>query len=168
MKFLCLFVLLSGLSLVSNGQKVLNPEYDKELRGLLNFSVPTMDVSEAIARQSEFIFLDAREMEEYKISHIRNARYVGYNNLELSSIDNLPKATPIIVYCSVGYRSEKIAEKLIKKGYSQVYNLYGSIFEWANCNQPLYDIKESKTNTLHTYNKKWSRWVDTPLVIKTW
>lgn len=168
MKFLCLLVLMMSMVEGSMCQKVINPEYDKELKGLLKFSVPTKNVSDAIERKKEFIFLDAREKEEYKTSHISNARYVGYNNFDISSIENLSKSTPIIVYCSVGYRSEKIAEKLIKKGYTEVYNLYGSIFEWANCNQPLYDINEIETDTLHTYNKKWSKWVNTPLVVKTW
>ncbi len=45
----------------------------------------------------------------------------------------------VVVYCSVGYRSEKIAEKLKAAGYKNVFNLYGGIFEWENQNLPVYD-----------------------------
>jgi len=33
------------------------------------------------------------------------------------------------VYCSLGIRSEVIAKKLKKAGYTNVFNLYGGIFE---------------------------------------
>jgi predicted sulfurtransferase len=70
----------------------------------------------------------------------------------------MPKDTPIIVYCSVGYRSEKVAEQIIAAGYTQVSNLYGGIFEWVNEEQPVYDTK-GKTQKVHAYNKVWGVWL---------
>jgi rhodanese-related sulfurtransferase len=37
----------------------------------------------------------------------------------------------------VGYRSEKVTEKLQKAGFTQVSNLYGGIFEWVNQGYPI-------------------------------
>ncbi len=66
-------------------------------------------------------------------------------------LKNLDKDKPVVVYCSVGYRSEKIAEKLEKEGFTQVYNLYGGIFEWVNQDNPVYNEK-GKTNNIHPYS----------------
>tara|TARA_B100000768_G_C11171243_1_gene328804 strand:+ start:178 stop:360 length:183 start_codon:yes stop_codon:yes gene_type:complete len=45
---------------------------------------------------------------------------------------NINKSDIIIVYCTIGYRSEKISEELKLKGYKYVYNLYGGIIQWVN------------------------------------
>jgi rhodanese-related sulfurtransferase len=123
-------------------------------------------VGQAHATFNNYIFLDAREIEEYNISHIPQARYIGYNSFDIKSIKDIPKNKQIIVYCSIGYRSEKIGEKLMKAGYLHVYNLYGSIFEWANRSLPLLDKSGKRTNLVHTYNKQWSKFVTNPKITK--
>jgi rhodanese-related sulfurtransferase len=105
-------------------------------------------------------FLDTREKEEFEVSHLKNARNVGYIWFDMRRVYDIPKDATIIVYCSVGYRSEKIGEKLLKYGYKNVYNLYGSIFEWANKGNPLYKSSGVQTTEIHTYNKTWARWVE--------
>jgi len=103
--------------------------------------------------------LDARELEEYVVSRIPGAIHFGYDNPKWSLLESVAKDKEIIVYCSIGYRSEKIGEKLIKRGYTNVRNLYGSIFEWANRGYTLEGPRQRTTNKVHTYNKKWSTWV---------
>ena len=49
------------------------------------------------------------------------------------------KSDTIVLYCSIGYRSEKIGEKLVEMGYGHVFNLYGGIFEWVNRDLPVYN-----------------------------
>jgi hypothetical protein len=66
----------------------------------------------------------------------------------------------IVLYCSLGSRSEKIAEKLISAGYKNVYNLYGGIFEWINAGQPVYKLNGVQTSEIHTYSRDWARWVE--------
>ena len=77
---------------------------------------------------------DGREKYEFDVSHIPNADHIGYNDFSLEAIsDTYPeKETPIVVYCTVGIRSEEICKKLIDAGYSDVKNLYGGICEWKN------------------------------------
>ena len=55
-------------------------------------------------------FFDAREPREYDVSHIENALLVGYNHFDINTVKNIPKDKKIIVYCSMGYRSEKITK----------------------------------------------------------
>ncbi|MBK8670953.1 MAG: rhodanese-like domain-containing protein [Saprospiraceae bacterium] len=142
--------------------------FDKKVKSYLSYTAPVVSVSKAYQQKTSFTFLDAREYPEYLVSHIPQSRYVGFDKFRIETISDLPKDTKIIVYCSIGYRSEKIATKLIKAGYTQVYNLYGSIFEWANEGYEMTDQNGKPTNRIHTYNKSWSQWVLQPKLKKIW
>jgi rhodanese-related sulfurtransferase len=145
---------------------VKNPAFDKEIKTMLSFSVPVISVHDAQKRK-DVLFLDAREADEYQVSHIPSAVCIGYDHWDKSVVQSIPKDQAIIIYCSIGYRSEKIGNKLKALGYTNVQNLYGSIFEWANAGFPL-EQHSTKTNKLHTYNKKWSKWVENKNVEKVY
>jgi len=110
-------------------------------------------------RDSTIIILDTREREEFTVSHISKAIHVGYDHFEMDSLKKIPKNTRIIVYCSVGYRSERIGEKLLSSGYTNVYNLYGGMFEWVNNDYPVVDKNNIQTNKIHAYSKLWGKWL---------
>ena len=133
--------------------------YNKLLSDLLNHSVNEIPVQQAIKMQNTVMFLDAREPEEFEVSHIASAFHVGYDNFNLRSVSKIKKDAKIIVYCSVGYRSEKIAEQLIKAGFTDVSNLYGGIFEWKNKGYDVY-CDSTITEKVHAYNKKWGQWLN--------
>lgn len=128
------------------------------LSALLSRDVPEVGV-EAASEMEGALFLDARESKEFEISHIRDARWVGYDTFDWERLEGIPKDRPIVVYCSVGYRSEKITRRLQKRGYSQVYNLYGGIFEWVNRGKPIVDDQGS-TQNVHAYDAFWGRWLE--------
>lgn len=137
----------------------------KKLKALLKKentnSIPYISVDSLKSETASFTLLDSREPKEFKTSHIKNAICVGYDFFNLDSISgNLPdKDAKIIVYCSIGIRSEDIGEKLKKAGYTNVHNLYGGIFEWKNKGNPVYDLKEEETDNIHTFSKPWSKWL---------
>ncbi len=128
-------------------------------------TVPIIKPDKAYAKHSQYVFLDARENAEYAVSHIAGALQIGYNFPDFSCLKDIPKNQPIVVYCSVGYRSEKMAEKLISLGYKKVYNLYGGIFSWSNSRLPLVDTQQKNTLRVHGYNKSWGIWLNTPEVV---
>lgn len=144
--------------------------FDLRLQKLLNFSVPLLGVDElAEAAADKYLLLDARELEEFQVSHIPGAKHFGYKNPDWVALRAVDKAQPIVMYCSVGYRSEKLGEQLLERGYANVYNLYGSIFEWANQGNRLEDNNGVATKSIHTYNRKWSQWVqDKNNIEKVW
>jgi rhodanese-related sulfurtransferase len=171
MKYL-LFLLPSFLlSIFSFGQKqtytTKNSKFSEKINSYLSFNVPIITVNE-LKNKKDITILDAREFEEYSVSHIPGAKYIGYKNLENKALENIPKDKPIAIYCSIGYRSEKIGEKLKKKGYTKVYNLYGSIFEWANENLLLEDQNGVITKRVHVYNKSWGKWMENSNYIKVY
>jgi len=112
--------------------------------------------------KGDLVILDSREMEEFEVSHIRSARYVGYKNFSSQSItSSIPdKNSPIVVYCSLGIRSETIGEKLKKLGYTNIQNLYGGIFEWKNKGYPVIDTDGKETENVHAYTKVWGKWLN--------
>ena len=132
--------------------------YSFMLKNLLSHTVPEISVKQAVAKKSQAVFLDAREKKEFEVSSIKGARYVGYDHFDFKSLDGIDKNTEIIVYCSVGYRSEKVSEKLIAKGFKNVSNLYGGIFEWVNEGNPVYK-NGKKTSRVHAYDRKWGVWL---------
>lgn len=132
----------------------------KVLKLLNKESVPYIMV-DSLKETDKFVFLDARERNEYNVSHIKNALFVGYDHFENKNVTSVikDKKTPIVVYCSIGVRSENIGEKLQKLGYTNVYNLYGGIFEYKNKDRKVFNNQNKETDSVHTFNKTWSKYL---------
>jgi rhodanese-related sulfurtransferase len=139
-------------------RKVESGAYNLMLKTLLSHSVEEISVDEA-AKAKDAVFIDSREQQEYKVSHIKDAVWVGYEDFDIKRMNGVPKDKKVIVYCSVGKRSEDITERLQKAGYKDIANMYGGIFEWANSGKPLYN-KQGKTDTVHAYSKTWGIWLN--------
>ncbi|MGI9547940.1 MAG: rhodanese-like domain-containing protein, partial [Flavobacteriaceae bacterium] len=93
----------------------------------------------------------------YDVSHIPGAQWVGYKSFSLDRIKTAFSRTDtsIVVYCSVGVRSENIGEKFLDMGYTEVNNLYGGIFEWKNKGYIVVDSTGNETQNVHAYSKYW-------------
>lgn len=124
-------------------------------------TIPYINSDSLSKIKNKVILLDAREKKEYNVSHLKGALFVGYTKFNLKkTIKNLPnKEANIVVYCSLGVRSEDIAEKLKKAGYTNVLNLYGGIFEWKNHDYKVYNNKEKETEKVHAFDKNWGVWL---------
>lgn len=151
---------LSVFSLFCFLSQAQSPAFEKMIS---NFAagfpaISTEDASKLIGSENTY-FLDAREVAEFNVSHIQNAIFVGYDQVDWKKIESLPKDAQLIVYCSVGARSKNLAEKLEKKGYKNVKNLYGGLFKWANEERTMYNQKHEKTEKIHGYNKIWGKWI---------
>jgi rhodanese-related sulfurtransferase len=167
MKNALLFIFLLACTL-SEAQ---NPEgfdemVDGYVKGTVTLAKPTQLKFE-MSKNSDIVVLDSREKSEYDVSHIKGARFVGYKDFDIESLSDISKDTKVYVYCSIGYRSEKIGEKLQKVGFTKVYNLYGGIFNWANAGYPIENEKGKLTKEVHGYNRKWSKWINGDLCKKT-
>ena len=168
-----LFTLISPLFLSAQGPQnrpsCENPAFDKKVANTIQFSVPPVSCETLhnwILENEDVVILDAREPKEFEVSHIKNARNIGYDKPDFDVLSEVKKDAMIVVYCSIGYRSEKIGEKLEKQGFENVYNLYGSIFEWSNKGYILVGADEQQTRQIHTYNNRWAKWVLNPEAIK--
>ncbi len=105
------------------------------------------------------ILIDARAKEEFHVSHITGAMNIPYDKESLKHFTCIKPDSPIVVYCSVGYRSSELANKLQEKGFTEVYNLEGSMFKWANEGREIYQ-GEQMVRTVHPFNSKWKQLLD--------
>ena len=110
-------------------------------------TVPYIYVEDLKELSGPYLLLDTRKKKEFEVSHLSGATWSGYRAFDLTEFQlEVPsKETAIIVYCSVGVRSENIGEKLLEAGYTDVRNLYGGIFEWKNQGYPVYSPEGEPT-----------------------
>lgn len=156
-------ILMVGLFFYSSlgFAQVKKKSFDILLRNMLNESVPTISVQDLSKKDlNRYTLLDARELNEYNVSHLKNAKWIGYETFDEGKMEGISKEKPIVIYCSIGVRSEKIGEKLQALGYKNVQNLYGSIFEWVNQGNPVFDNNGKLTSKVHAYSKTWGIWLD--------
>jgi rhodanese-related sulfurtransferase len=137
------------------------PSIDATISKLNNNTVDYIMVPQLV-KNSNVVLLDTRKKEEFEVSHIENALWVGHKKFQLETVEkDVPdKTTAIVVYCSIGVRSEDIGEKLIKAGYTNVKNLYGGIFEWKNRGQPVFDSMNNETQKVHAFNRFWGKYLN--------
>ncbi len=166
--YLLLFCLGCNAQVKIDRARCQDPNFDKKVERTISFSVPTISPFELNALGEDVIILDTREMEEYEISHIPNAKFISYKDFQAKDLSDIDKEKQLVVYCSIGYRSEKIGEKLNALGYKNVSNLYGSIFEWVNQGYEVIDKDGNATKKVHTYNKNWSKWLDKTKGERVW
>ena len=108
------------------------------------------------------LLFDVRDPEEYAVSHLQDAQPAPSKDEALKALQGVSSDQRIVLYCSVGYRSSELAQFLMKKGFTEVYNLEGSIFAWANEGRPVYRGNE-RVQVVHPYDKTWGRLLKKPL-----
>lgn len=75
------------------------------------------------------IILDVREEAEYAFGHIEGSTSIPMGELE-ERLHELNKNEEIYVICRSGTRSDLAAQKLVKYGFSKVYNVLPGMNSW--------------------------------------
>lgn len=151
-------ILFFGLLLIYMPAVAQTGAYRVLLEGLYDKDFPTV-AADQITDLANYQILDTREKEEFEVSHLPNAIRVGYDSFDLSTTDGLDKGKPVLVYCTVGARSQDIGRKLQAAGFTRVYNLYGGIIQWANSGKTL-EAAGMPTDKVHTYSRAWGIWLE--------
>ncbi len=127
------------------------------VKGWVRSSFPAVEQisTTALASRMEqgepLLLIDARQLEEYEVSHLPGAcRATSVDEVAALSSD---QDLPVVVYCSIGYRSARLVESLVASGYGAV-NLEGSLFQWANENRLLVSAGK-QTHRVHSYSPAW-------------
>ncbi len=155
------WMLLSWLLMANAGVRAqtISPIYGAMLETMYRKTVPLVSVA-ALKKMPDVVLLDTRSKAEYAVSHLPNARWVGYDDFGLERVRGIPKQANVVLYCSVGYRSERIGEKLAAAGYQHVHDLYGSLFAWVNAGNPVVDRQGKPTRRVHAYSRLWGVWLN--------
>ncbi len=137
--------------------------FAKKLYSLLIILIPSLSIAQKNSSfhqlsSAEFkklmdddvVVLDVRTPGEYKNGHLPNAGNLNiYNPKFDKEIRLLDKNKKILVYCTTGFRSKNAAKRLIRAGYTNVYNLRKGIMEWQYLKFPIEvesDAKSEKTD----------------------
>ena len=158
--------LLRLLALTACGQSSAGPPgssaaYDHLLGTLYKNTVPTVRpaaLAAELGQPANVLMLDTRTPAEYRVSHLAGARFVDFSDYQTEKFAGISRAQPVVVYCSVGYRSERVGERLRQLGFTNVRNLYGGLFEWVNEGYPVVNA-QGFTTKVHPYSALWSTWL---------
>ena len=153
----CFFFFFIGIFMVNSQNSV-----DEILKKYNSGDVPYISVEELRMKQLDdgVLILDARQPEEFNVSHISKAVFLGDETMKMEVLDTVPVHREIVVYCSLGVRSERASEKIIKRGFRNVRNLYGGIFEWKNKDYPVVNSDGENTDKVHAYSRQWAKWLN--------
>ena len=115
---------------------------------------------ESMARES-LVFFDVREADEYDVSQIDGAIRVSPSIRASTFLQEYAaelKGKTVILYCSVGERSSRLAEQIMSQstGATAVYNLEGGIFRWHNEHRSVANTR-GDTTFVHPYSRRWGR-----------
>ncbi len=92
-------------------------------------------LKEKIDRKEDFILLDVREPDEYRICHIKGSKLIPVGHIQ-ERVSELDQSKQIVVYCHHGSRSMFIVQQLKSLGFTKLKNLEGGIEAWADEVEP--------------------------------
>ncbi len=111
------------------------------------------------------VILDVREEAEWRVSRLAGAHRVApaiWTNRFLADHKASVAGKTVVLYCSVGVRSSKLAGRVQKAlreaGATGVYNLSGGVFRWHNEGRPLV-TDAGASPFVHPYDGYWGRYV---------
>ena len=111
--------------------------------------IPIIEVKE-LARTIPYILVDVREKKEMDVSMIPGA----ITAKEFETNKETYKNKLIIPYCTIGMRSGKYTDKLVKEGF-KAKNLKGGVLAFAHEGFSFIN-KGEKTKEVHVYGEAWN------------
>ena len=81
-------------------------------------------------KDDKALLIDVREFFEFKSKRLKGAVNIpASGNIDIAA-DTLDKGQALFLYCTSGFRSDKVAKSLYEKGFRKLYSLDGGITEW--------------------------------------
>jgi sodium/bile acid cotransporter 7 len=121
--------------------------YKKDFPGVQDIApVAAME----LLKSSPAVFVDVRAEKEQEVSMLPGA----ITEQEFLNHIERYRDKVIIGYCTISYRSGKLAEKLKAQGVLML-NLRGGLLAWVHDGGKVYD-RNGETRRLHVYSRKWN------------
>jgi sodium/bile acid cotransporter 7 len=114
--------------------------------------VPEIEPAEALRllQEGKALFIDVREEKEQQVSMLPGA----VTEKEFLKDPGRYQDRILIGYCTISYRSGKLAEKLQARGIA-LLNLKGGLLGWVHAGGKVYD-RSGETWRIHVYGQKWN------------
>lgn len=131
-KYMNLFLIVVVIFVLAGcGSKGANSTENPEASKSSYTQIKMEEAVKMMEEESDYIILDVRRPDEYAEKHIPNAINVPNETIGKDEIPELPnKEQLILVYCRSGNRSKQASEKLVKLGYTNIYE-FGGINDWT-------------------------------------
>jgi rhodanese-related sulfurtransferase len=94
------------------------------------------EAASLLEQRDDVFLLDVRTLGEFQQVRLKNARLIPIDQL-VKRLAEVPKNRPVLVYCAVGSRSAQVVNYLARRGYPEIYNLYGGIYSWVQRGLPV-------------------------------
>lgn len=100
--------------------------------------VTPQELKAKIDHKEQLCIVDVREENELSSGRISGAIHLSKGVIERDIEMKIPDlSTPIVVYCSGGFRSALVADSLQTMGYTHVSSLNGGLTAWLAANYPV-------------------------------
>lgn len=123
---------------------------------LASIDVDSLDAWLADDQRQPPLLLDAREPEEFELSHIPNAQWLGGQRDALDRMQDIEPGRSVVVYSAVGLRAAPIVRDLQAAGVDARLLTHG-IFAWANAGLPLVNEAGDSVPGVHRWNATMQR-----------
>jgi len=120
------------------------------------------------APDPRYIFVDVRPNSERLVSRIPGS--LSLQEFREGSISSANQAKTFVFYCTIGYRSSQVAQRLkdgrlndgslrdgsLRDGSLRVVNLRGGLIGWVHSGGQVVDANGKETKKVHVYGDKWN------------
>ncbi len=103
-----------------------------------------------LLQEGRALFIDVREEREQRVSMLPGA----VTERQLTKEPAAYAGRTLIGYCTISYRSGKLAARLRKEGIPML-NLRGGLLAWVHAGGKVYDAN-GETRRIHVYGRKWN------------
>ncbi len=94
------------------------------------------EINEMLDGGGECQVIDVREFSEFNSERIADAQLMPLSNFEKHA-DEIDHSKPVYLMCRSGNRAKQAAEKLAKKGFTDIHVVEGGMVAWAGANLPV-------------------------------
>jgi rhodanese-related sulfurtransferase len=94
------------------------------------------EINQLLNTGGECQVIDVREYSEFNSERIADAQMMPLSNFEQHS-DNIDHAKPVYLMCRSGNRAKQAAERLAKKGFTEIHVIEGGMLAWAQAELPV-------------------------------
>jgi thioredoxin 1 len=100
-------------------------------------SIEPYDFHLQYLKEDSSLLIDVREFFEFRKSRIKGAYNIPSSGNISTAADTINKNLVLFIYCTSGFRSSRVCEKMYEKGFRKLYNLEGGIIAWKKDGFPI-------------------------------
>lgn len=128
-RFITAGIILAGILLVSAWSRTGKGSSAAAVQDSAYHKISAAEAKKMMDKD-DVVVVDVRRADEYAQEHIPGALLIPNESIKDTEPEALPdKEAAILIHCRSGVRSKQAANKLVKMGYTNIYD-FGGIIDW--------------------------------------